>query len=125
MAEPEMSTKEHPESERLGRHTEDRRRHPRYRFNVPIAIRIADGSAKTGMTLEISASGISVMTADSLRVGDTVELEPVAGSKALALVRHKAGTLYGFEFLNLTTEQGESIAEACKTLPLYRNSLNI
>ena len=100
----------------------DRRRHPRYRFSVPITIRSADGDGPVmpGISIEISASGISAIAADSLKLNDTVELEPIAAGKALAIVRHKIGKIYGFEFLNLTPEQTRQITERCKFLPQYR-----
>jgi len=100
----------------------DRRRHPRYRFSVPITIRSADGGAIPGITIEISGSGLSAITAHSLKVNDTVELEPIAGGKVLALVRRNIGRVYGFEFLNLAAEQIDQIAESCKLLPLYQGT---
>jgi hypothetical protein len=113
-------------SEKLSATGPDRRRHPRYRFSIPITIRPSDGTACPGMSLEISESGISVMTGASLRVGDTVELEPVASGKVLAHVRFNSGKLFGFEFLNLTTDQHRQLVESCKMLPPYHgNTLGI
>lgn len=98
----------------------DRRRHPRYRFSAPITIRSSDGAVTPGISIEISASGMSAITAASLKLKDTVELEPVAAGKVLAVVRHNLGRIYGFEFLNLTPEQTRRITESCKFLPQYR-----
>jgi len=98
----------------------DRRRHPRYRFSVPISIRSVDGAVTPGISIEISASGMSAIAADSLKLNDTVELEPIAAGKVLAVVRHNLGRIYGFEFLNLTPEQTQRITESCKFLPQYR-----
>ena len=104
----------------------DRRRHPRYRFSVPIIIRSADGTVKRGISIEISESGLSAITSDSLKLDDTVELEPIAGGKAQAVVRRNTGKVYGFEFLNLSAEQIQLITESCKRLPGYKgNSLAI
>jgi hypothetical protein len=104
----------------------DRRRHRRYRSSVPIIIRSADGVVKRGISIEISESGLSAITSDSLKVDDTVELEPIAGGKAQAVVRRSTGRVYGFEFLNLTAEQIRLITESCKRLPVYKgNSLAI
>jgi hypothetical protein len=104
----------------------DRRRHRRYRSSVPIIIRSADGVVKRGISIEISESGLSAITSDSLKVDDTVELEPIAGGKAQAVVRRNTGRVYGFEFLHLTAEQTQLIIETCKRLPVYeRNSLAI
>jgi hypothetical protein len=98
----------------------DRRRHPRYRFSAPITIRSAEGLAIAGITIEISVSGLSAITADSLKVNDTVELEPILGGRVLALVRRNIGRVSGFEFLNLTAEQVQQITQSCKLLPVYQ-----
>ncbi len=97
----------------------DRRRHVRYRFSAPINVHLGGGSAIRGICLEISESGLSALTGDVLVVGDTVGLEPVVGSRVSTLVRRQSGKIYGFEFLNLTPEQIQRIAEVCKSLPKY------
>ena len=107
-------------SEKPSQVAPDRRRHPRYRFSTPITIRSADGLATRGITIEISQSGMSAITADALTINETVELEPIAAGKVSALVHRTVGRVYGFEFLNLTPEQGQKIMEICKSLPLYR-----
>lgn len=98
----------------------DRRRHPRYRLSVPITIRTSDGVVTPGISIEISVSGISAISAHPLKLNDTVELVPIADGKVLACVRHNIGKIYGFEFLNLTPEQSQRITERCKCYPLYR-----
>jgi hypothetical protein len=78
------------------------------------------------MSLEISESGVSVLIGDVLTVGETVELEPVAGGRVSALIRRHCGKIYGFEFMNLTSGQIQRIVESCKVLPLYNSkALNI
>jgi len=104
----------------------DRRRHDRYRFSAPITVYPNGRSAIRGISLEISESGMSALFGDGLVVGDTVELEPVAGSMVSALVRRQSGKIYGFEFSNLTPAQIQRIAEICKSLPKYLcNTLDI
>jgi len=103
----------------------DRRRHPRYRFSMPITVRSADGEIMRAITIEISASGLSAITERSLRLNDRVELEPIAASKVLAMVRHNVGRIYGFEFLALSSEQSHAIVESCKMLPQYRGKSGI
>jgi hypothetical protein len=125
MVERATTAEKHEGGERPTSEGHNRRRHARYRFSEPITLRIWPNSVKSGMTLEISASGTSIMTAAALNVGETVELESIAGGKLLAAVRHRTGSVFGFEFLNLTEEQTRKISEACKALPLYRNSLSI
>jgi hypothetical protein len=100
----------------------ERRQRPRYRYSVPMTIRFADGSAARGMSVEISESGLSAMADGLLTVGDTVELEPVAGERMPALVRHKLGQLYGFEFVGPSEEQIRRIGESCKKFGSYRHS---
>ena len=100
----------------------DRRRHPRFRFSAPLTIRCADGRAVPGISIEISESGISVLAADQLTVGDRVELNPVSGVMASALVRRRMGRVYGFEFMNLTAEQAHLIAQKCAVIPRYQGN---
>lgn len=98
----------------------DRRRHPRYRFSVPLTICAADGLVIPGISIEISASGISAISASPLKINETVDLAPIANGKVLACVRHNVGKVYGFEFLNLTPDQTQQIIDNCRFLPLYR-----
>ena len=100
----------------------DRRRHRRYRSSVPLTIRSADGVVARGISIEISKSGLSAITSDSLKVDETVELEPIPGGKVQAVVRRKLCRVYGFEFLNLTAEQIQLITKSCKRLPVYKGS---
>jgi hypothetical protein len=101
--------------------TPDRRRTPRYRFSVPIAIRSSGGASMRGITIEISETGTSAIIAGSLKVADTVELEPIADGVVQAAVRHNVGKVYGFEFLNLSVERTARIRESCKMLPRYQS----
>jgi hypothetical protein len=98
----------------------DRRRHARYRFSAPINIHSADGTAMRGISMEISESGLSAITADALQLGATVELEPVCAGRVSALVRRNVGRIYGFEFINLTAEQADRINQSCKMRALYK-----
>jgi hypothetical protein len=109
-----------PESEKPVENFADRRRHLRYRFSIPITIRCADGVAIPGITIEISESGLSAITADPLHVNDTVELEPIAAGRVRALVRHNIGRVFGFEFVDLSVEQVQRIRESCTLLSRYR-----
>jgi hypothetical protein len=97
------------------------RRRPRYFISAAMSVRSAEGEAMPGISVEIGEGGMSAMVSGLLRVGDTVELGPVAGGRTSALVRHKLGRLYGFEFVGLTAEQAERIAENCKGLGSYRS----
>ena len=79
-----------------------------------LVIRCYGGSSFTGVSVEISEGGMSAMANGLLKVDDTVELEPVAGGKVSARVRHKLGQLYGFEFVEISTEQARYIEEGYK-----------
>ena len=99
----------------------DRRRHVRYRLAVPITVYRKGAPAVRGISVEISESGMSALVGDELAVGDTVDLEPVAGSRISALIRRQMGKIFGFEFLNLTSAQIQRIGEICATLPHYQS----
>src|SRR5262249_31769483 len=98
----------------------ERRRRPRYRCSAAITIRPVERAAISGISVEISESGMSAVANGRLGVGETVELEPVAGGKLRAVVRYKLGSLYGFEFMNPSEEQVRQITENCKKLDLCR-----
>jgi hypothetical protein len=92
----------------------ERRRHPRFLISALMTVQLKDGISMPGISVDMSASGLSAMVSGLLTEGDTVLLEPVAGGPASARVRHKLGRLYGFEFVHLTEQQGERIAESCQ-----------
>jgi PilZ domain len=111
-----------PESQETSETFQDRRRHSRYRFSVPLTVRCANGAVIAAISMEISESGMSAITAESLQMGDIVELEPIVGSKISARIRHNVGRIYGFEFLNLTAEQAQRITKKCSMLPRYQGN---
>src|SRR5580700_4489928 len=98
----------------------DRRRFPRYRLSAPITVRSKGLPEMRGMSIEISEGGMSAAVGVGLKVGDAVELEPVGGAAAAAVVRRILGRLCGFEFLNLSPEQAGKIREMSGMFPLYR-----
>jgi len=100
----------------------DRRRHPRYRFSEPMKVCCQDGGYLDGMSVELSQSGMSAMIQGALRPGDVVRLQPVTGVTTAAVVRHKLGMLYGFEFLELAREQAGKIAERCRQCEPWRTN---
>ena len=63
----------------------ERRRRPRYWLSAIMTIRPADGSAISGLSVDISEGGMSVMAGAPLNVGDTVELEPVEDGRVSAV----------------------------------------
>ncbi len=98
----------------------ERRRFRRYHYSAPIFVRTSDGAEVRGMSIEISECGTSLMATASLKVGDIVELEPVGGETAKAILRRKMGRLHAFEFLAPSSTQLKRIRRMCRMLPAYR-----
>jgi hypothetical protein len=65
---------------------------------------------------------MSAMVCGALKPGDVVHLQPVTGVTTAAIVRHKLGMLYGFEFLELAREQAGKIAERCRKCEPWRSN---
>jgi hypothetical protein len=65
---------------------------------------------------------MSAMIRGALSTGDIVRLQPVTGVVTAAVVRHKLGMLYGFEFLELGGEQAGKIAERCRKCEPWRSN---
>jgi hypothetical protein len=97
----------------------DRRRNPRHRLSAPITIWLHDGSALAAMTLEISESGMSLCVNAKLAVGLRVGLDPVAGGRVAAIVRHNVGRVCGLEFLDASEDQVGKIRALCLMLPHF------
>ncbi|HUI52500.1 MAG TPA: PilZ domain-containing protein [Terriglobales bacterium] len=97
----------------------DRRKTPRYRYVASLCIRTAGGSEQEAMSIEISDAGMSVATDETLEIGEKVELDPIVGEKVLAVIRHKQGRIYGFEFVDLQAEHQERIRKMCRPLPRF------
>ena len=102
-------------------HLAERRRFRRYHYNAPVSIRCSNGIEVRGMSMEISEGGVSLLATASLSVGDFVELEPIGGEAAKAILRRIVGKLYGFEFLALNSLQVKRIRRACKLLPPFQS----
>ena len=91
-------------------------RHPRLLFSVPVMLHhLVPGGVRftRGITLDISEGGLGALVQSGLRVGETVSLElalPDSDLKAVAIVRHSSSLRSGFEFLGLTPEERQHIA---------------
>jgi len=72
------------------------------------------------MSIELSESGMSAVISDALEVGEMVKIEPVANSRASAVVRRRTGKVYGFEFIDLSPAHAQKIREVCKCLYRYQ-----
>lgn len=94
------------------------RRHPRYRAEFPVAVTLFSGKEHhklAGHCRDLSQGGIGVLIAEELKLGEVSSLAfSLPGIKqewqVRAVLRHRRGYHYGFEFLSLSKEQGQSIA---------------
>jgi c-di-GMP-binding flagellar brake protein YcgR len=111
-----------PKQSRFG--TDDRRKHTRYQLSVPIQLSMTDRPTIQGLTLEISEGGLGATTSASLEVGHRMVLTPIGYNAMLAVVRWIHGRAYGFEFLELSSEQQQTIRDHCRKLPLHCSSLD-
>jgi hypothetical protein len=101
-----------------------RRRHPRYRgdFRVNVSHLLGrDYQRLEGHCRDLSEAGIGVLLAAELDGGEVAGLSfSLPGSElpweVRAVVRHRRGYQYGFEFLSLTGAQQESLKSYFKGL---------
>ncbi|MGA7358009.1 MAG: PilZ domain-containing protein [Candidatus Sulfotelmatobacter sp.] len=101
-----------------------RRRHPRYRgdFRVSVTHLLGDEYQKLeGHCRDLSAAGIGIILAAELDGGEVVGLSFLLPEAAhpwdvRAVVRHRRGCQYGFEFLSLTQEQRDLLESFLKGL---------
>lgn len=78
-----------------------------------------------GRSLNINEGGIGGVFAKEMDVGIPVNLQfsvPVVATpvRVHGIVRNRTGYRYGFEFVDLTPEQRETISRTCKTLDLLQ-----
>ena len=104
--------------------TDDRRKHTRYQLRVPIQLSVTDRPTIQGLTIEISEGGFGAAIGASLGVGNRAAATPIGYNAMLAVVRWSRGRAYGFEFLELTSDQQQRIRDHCRKLPLHCSSLD-
>jgi len=91
-------------------------RYPRALFSVPVTLRHLDtGGIRSsgGISLDISEGGLGAMVRGGLRAGELVEIDVcIAGQDltAVAIVRYTTDVRSGFEFVGLTPEERQQIA---------------
>ena len=104
----------------LKRETERRRRrHPRYRSEFPVTVTVLSGQERQQFDAhcrDLSEAGIGALVAAEFTLGEVVSLAfslPGAPQswEVRAVLRHRRGYHYGFEFLALSDQQGEALAE--------------
>lgn len=98
------------------------RRHARYRANFPVVVTLFAGDAYRQLDAhckDLSAAGIGVLLAAELTMGEVASLNfSLPGAPApwelRAVLRHRRGYHYGFEFFSLTSEQAEALGSYLK-----------
>ena len=104
------------------------RRHQRYELETELTANIRGLECRVvmrGRSLNINEGGIAGLFATGLDVGTSVGLQfsvPIATTpvRVRAVVRNRTSYRYGFEFVNLTPEQSETIGRTCRTLGLLQ-----
>ena len=104
-----------------------RRRYPRYEIETELSASILGVVRREmrGRSLNINEGGIAGVFATGWDVGVSVNLQfsvPVATTpvRVRGVVRNRAGYRYGFEFVELTPQQQETISRTCRTLGLLQ-----
>ncbi|HKI25102.1 MAG TPA: PilZ domain-containing protein [Candidatus Sulfotelmatobacter sp.] len=93
-----------------------RRRHPRYRAEFPVAVTLFSGEEHHRLDAhcrDLSAAGIGVLVASELNLGEVASLAFSLGDhpwEVQAVLRHRRGYHYGFEFLSLSQQQIAALA---------------
>ena len=107
----------------------ERRKSPRYSLVTPITVSVESAGRLTesqGTTVELSESGVSGYLRAEIQTGQTVKVQlalPAGPVTITALVRHRMGARYGFQFVDLLPEQASHIRASCKGSPPYRSNL--
>jgi c-di-GMP-binding flagellar brake protein YcgR len=94
------------------------RRHPRYRVEFPVTvILLSDGEHRRidAHGRDLSTAGIGMLIAAELKLGEVAALNfALPGSpqewKLRAVLRHRRGYHYGFEFLSIRPEEASFLA---------------
>jgi CheY-like chemotaxis protein len=92
-----------------------RRGSPRYRIRLPFVVWEGEATSRQvlyGETSDLGEGGIGGMVEGDLPLSEAVRLHLMFGNAALqtrGTVRHRSGQFYGFQFLDLTPEQRETI----------------
>lgn len=95
------------------------RRHPRYRAEFPVEVGILSGQQRRQLYAhcrDLSEAGIGVLVAADLTLGEVASLSfTLPGMsrawEGRAVLRHRRGYHYGFEFLSLADSEKQVLAE--------------
>jgi len=94
-----------------------RRRHARYRCEFPVVVNLLLGKEHQRLNAhcrDVSEAGIGVLLAEELALGDVATLSfslPGVSQPwdVRAVLRHRRGYHYGFEFLSLADRQARTL----------------
>ena len=97
---------------------------PRFALEEPVAAMLSDSASipvASGKMRDISLGGLAAALHPPVAVGQRLWLEFRLPGVAVPLrimskVRHDYGQRFGFQFLNITPEQRESIRKCCDSL---------
>jgi c-di-GMP-binding flagellar brake protein YcgR len=101
-----------------------RRRHVRYRADFRVSVNHLQGDhyqEVEGHCRDLSEAGIGILLATELNLGEVASLGMTLPGTTTAwgpraVVRHRRGYQYGFEFLALTPEQREALTRYLQIL---------
>jgi c-di-GMP-binding flagellar brake protein YcgR len=94
------------------------RRFPRFQCEFPVAVTMFSGNAHRrfdGRCKDLSAAGIGMLIAEEIPLGEVASLvfllpdQPESWTLR-AVLRHRRGYHYGFEFLSLSPSQSRALA---------------
>jgi c-di-GMP-binding flagellar brake protein YcgR len=101
-----------------------KRRYPRFRSEFPVTVSLFSGRDHEQLSAhcrDLSAGGIGVLIAADLNVGEVASLAfslPTLPQpwNLRAVLRCRRGYQYGFEFLSLSPQQSQALADYFPTL---------
>jgi c-di-GMP-binding flagellar brake protein YcgR len=94
-----------------------RRRHARYRCEFPVVVNLLSGREQRRLNAhcrDVSEAGIGVLLAEELSLGEVATLTFTLPGvpqpwDIRAVLRHRRGYHYGFEFLSLADRQAKTL----------------
>jgi c-di-GMP-binding flagellar brake protein YcgR len=101
-----------------------RRRYPRFRCEFPVVVKLLSGKEHQQLNAhcrDVSQAGIGVLLAEELTLGEVASLTfslPELGQPwdVRAVLRHRRGYHYGFEFLSLSDRQARVLKDYLQDL---------
>ena len=104
------------------------RRHQRYELETELTANVRGVERRQvmrGRSLNINEGGIGGLFTSGWEVGTSVDLQfsvPITTTpvRVRAVVRNRTSYRHGFEFVNLTPEQRDTISRTCRTLGLLQ-----